>query len=337
MATYINEDTGREFDVRNLDAPGFLKEFLNYLLVIENLAPRAVFNYYVQIRIFLRWIKCRRDNVDETEIHTMQIFDLALEDIASIKMPDIYEYLAFCQTILKNEAVTRSLKLTAIKRMYKYFTVQSHQLDSNPSEQIITPKTEKLLPRYLTLDESRLLLDSVGKDFPERDYCMFLLLLTCGMRLSELVNMDVGDIREDTIRIYGKGRKERLAYLNDACVKALNEYLEARSLVEKLGDSNALWVSKHTGGRLTGRRVEQIVAEALSRAGLSGRGFSPHKLRHTAATLAYQYGDVGVLELKEILGHENIATTESYTHINSEQIKSSMAKSPLSGEKRKPE
>ena len=191
---------------------------------------------------------------------------------------------------------------------------QVNRLPANPTENISLGSPARALPKYLTRDEAVTLLSNIQSDFYERDYCILTLFLNCGMRLAELVTIDMGDFRDDTIRIVGKGSKERLVYLNDASLDALQRYKKVRTSLPNLVDRDALFVSKRTGKRLSARRIEQIVARCLQSAGLSGRGFSPHKLRHTAATLMYQ-GGVDMLALKEILGHENVSTTQIYTHI----------------------
>ena len=209
---------------------------------------------------------------------------------------------------------------------------QVNRLPANPTENISLGSPARALPKYLTRDEAVTLLSNIQSDFYERDYCILTLFLNCGMRLAELVTIDMGDFRDDTIRIVGKGSKERLVYLNDACLDALQRYKKVRTSLPNLVDRDALFVSKRTGKRLSARRIEQIVARCLQSAGLSGRGFSPHKLRHTAATLMYQ-GGVDMLALKEILGHENVSTTQIYTHINREQLKKAVAASPLATQK----
>ena len=205
---------------------------------------------------------------------------------------------------------------------------QVNKLPVNPTENISLGTPQKALPKYLTENEAVELLKNIQSDFYERDYCIITLFLNCGMRLAELVTIDLSDFRDDTIRIVGKGNKERLVYLNDACLFSLQRYKKARAALPNLADKDALFVSKRTGKRLSARRVEQIVARCLQSAGLSGRGFSPHKLRHTAATLMYQ-GGVDMLALKEILGHENVSTTQIYTHINRDQLRQAVASSPL--------
>ncbi len=198
------------------------------------------------------------------------------------------------------------------------------------------PSLRKSLPKFLNLEESRELLRSTDGDFALRDFCIVTLFLNCGMRLSELCGINDNDVRDDTIRLLGKGNKERIVYINDACLAAIKNYRSVRDSVKyKNRDPKALFLSR-IGTRLTPRRVEQIVAETLERAGLSGRGYSPHKLRHTAATLMYRYGNVDMLALKEILGHEHVSTTEIYTHISDESLKKAAKSNPLSEETYKP-
>ena len=228
-----------------------------------------------------------------------------------------------------NGGKARARKLSALKGFFSYLVTQVNKLQENPTEGISLGSPKKALPKYLTAAESIDLLKNIQSDFYERDFCMITLFLNCGMRLTELVTINMGDFKQDTIRITGKGNKERLVYLNDACLEALDHYKKARAALPNLpADERALFVSKRTGKRLTARRVEQIVARCLQSAGLSGRGFSPHKLRHTAATLMYQ-GGVDMLALKEILGHESVSTTQIYTHINQERLRAAVKASPL--------
>ena len=194
--------------------------------------------------------------------------------------------------------------------------------------QLETPSIKKALPKYLSLEESLELIQSINPDEDARDYCILTLFLNCGMRLSELVGLDLADIKQDTIKVTGKGNKERVIYLNDACKDALERYLAVRGKIPHANATSALFPSNQ-GRRISPRRVQQIVAESLKKAGLGGMGYSTHKLRHTAATLMYQYGKVDIRLLKEILGHVSVATTEIYTHVSSEQMKNAVGQSPL--------
>nr|WP_305146197.1 tyrosine-type recombinase/integrase [Gemmiger formicilis] len=264
---------------------------------------------------------------DATPPEEISLTGITTDDIKTVTKKDIFDYLDYARNA-DNGPKARARKLSALKGFFHYMCTQVNKLTVNPTENISLGTPQKALPKYLTVNEAVDLLNNIQSDFYERDYCIITLFLNCGMRLAELVTIDLGDFRDDTIRIIGKGNKERLVYLNTACLDALQRYKKARASLPNLVDKDALFVSKRTGKRLTARRVEQIVARCLQSAGLSGRGFSPHKLRHTAATLMYQ-GGVDMLALKEILGHENVSTTQIYTHINREQLRRAVAASPL--------
>ena len=266
-----------------------------------------------------------------SDINDVQISNLDEEFMNSISQDEIFEYLFF----LKNRhlsANTRARYLSSIKSFFNYLAVHKKVVKYDPVNDIDFPKTPDNLPVYLTTNEAILLLKSVDKSnsMYERDYCMLTLFLNCGLRLSELVNIDLQDIRTDsTLIVTGKGNKQRLIYLNGACISAINNYLQLRSKCPKnIIDKNALFISFKTGRRLTNRRVEQIVDENIKRAGLNNRGFSTHKLRHTAATLMYQNG-VDVRTLKDVLGHQNLSTTQIYTHLNRNQLRNASELNPL--------
>ena len=315
--------------------PSEMKNFLYYLVTIRNLSVNTVNAYFLDLRTFFRYIVLQSEKLDLSEIsfEEIDISSVSLADIEAVTSSTLYDYLFFITKELNNSPKTRARKLSAVKTFFKYLTVKAHLLQDDPSKNIEIPSLKKSLPKYLSLEESMELLNSVETDFPERDYCILTLFLNCGMRLSELVGIDLRDYSENTIRILGKGNKERLVYLNESCVYALQNYIEARRKLKNLKDEQALFVSARRGTRLTGRRVEQIVSGCLASAGLSGRGYSPHKLRHTAATLMYRFGNVDMLALKEILGHEHVTTTEIYTHISTEQLMNAASSSPLSGVK----
>lgn len=200
-------------------------------------------------------------------------------------------------------------------------TVKTHQLNFDPCEDTELPKDKKRLPKYPSLEECYRLLSNVNSDFPSLDYCILILFLHFGIRLSELIGIDLYDIHDDTIRIVGKGNKDRNIYLNDVCLEALDRYILERDLIISPSSESALFISKKRKTRLTTRRVQQITKSCLQSAGLDNQGYSPHKLRHTATTILYQSGTADILTIKAILGHENISTTEIYTHISDEKIK----------------
>ena len=315
-----------------LDIPDDVVDYLHYLDFVKLRSPRTVNGYYLDLRGFFRYMMQRwQCAADDTPPEEIDLTGIATADIQTITKHDIFDFLDHARSA-DNGPKARARKLSALKGFFNYMCTQVNRLPANPTENISLGSPARALPKYLTQDEAVTLLSNIQSDFYERDYCILTLFLNCGMRLAELVTIDMGDFRDDTIRIVGKGNKERLVYLNDACLDALQRYKKVRASLPNLADRDALFVSKRTGKRLSARRIEQIVARCLQSAGLSGRGFSPHKLRHTAATLMYQ-GGVDMLALKEILGHENVSTTQIYTHINREQLKKAVAASPLATQK----
>lgn len=329
MSTYIDTmhpERHAPYD----DIPRDVRDFLNYLGAILNRSPRTVNAYYIDLRLFFKFLLRERGTVAaDCEFEDIDIRGIDTAAIASVTQAEIYEYLYFLKNERGNEPAARARKLTSIKSFYRFMTVKSNRLTDDPAKDISVPSLKKALPKYLSLEESIELLKNIQSDFYERDYCILTLFLNCGMRLSELVAIDLKDFQEDTIRIVGKGNKERLVYLNTACLDALNHYRAARSALGNLQEPQALLVSQKTGKRLSARRVQQIVGRCLQAAGLSGKGYSPHKLRHTAATLMYRHGNVDMLELKEILGHAHVSTTEIYTHINTEKLRKAAKSTPL--------
>lgn len=312
-----------------LDIPDTVVEYLHYLDFVRQDSPRTINGYYLDLRGFFRYMMVIWGLADEnTPPEKIDLTGIQISQIARIQKRDILNYLDYARAH-ENGPKSRARKLSALRGFFGYLCNQVNQLTENPTANIQLGAPKKSLPKYLTAQEALTLLNNIQSDFYERDFCILTLFLNCGMRLAELITMDVTDYRENTIRIIGKGGKERLVYLNRACLDALAHYLPARAALPRLVDRNAMFVSKRTGKRLSARRVQQIVARCLQSAGLSGRGYSPHKLRHTAATLMYQ-GGVDMLALKEILGHENVSTTQIYTHINQKQLQQAVEASPLS-------
>ena len=312
------------------EAPPLIRDFLVYHETIQGHSRQTVDEYYLDLRSFARYLKQARDpSLRAVPMDHIPLDDVSLELFQSVTLTDVYSYMNFLTRDKGLNAASRARKVATIRSFYKYLTNKAKLLTKNPVQDLDSPRQKKSLPKYLSLDESIDLLESVDGKNATRDFCILTLFLNCGMRLTELVTINMGDFKQDTIRITGKGNKERLVYLNDACLEALDHYKKARAALPNLpADERALFVSKRTGKRLTARRVEQIVARCLQSAGLSGRGFSPHKLRHTAATLMYQ-GGVDMLALKEILGHESVSTTQIYTHINQERLRAAVKASPL--------
>lgn len=250
----------------------------------------------------------------------------------NVTKEDIYEYLYFLNRECGNKKSSTARRLASLHGFYDYLVNQVNRLSQDPTASIKPPKQDKVLPKYLTAEQSRELLESTQyqSDFPERDYCMVVLFLNCGMRLSELVGMDLGDIdlEQRQIRLFGKGHKERMVYLNDACIEALQLYLKKRNTMEGLDPKEkAVFVTRRRKDRISNRRVEQLVTSAMKGAGL--KGFSTHKLRHTAATLMYQTGNVDILTLKQLLGHSSVGTTQIYTHLQEFQVRAAIEQNPL--------
>ena len=317
------------------DAPQYLQDFLFYMLTIKGRSKRTVDAYYIDLRTFLRYIKCTvilQANPDDADSFVqVSIQDIGIHTLDQLTLSDIYGFLNYAASDRENNAKTRSRKVSALRSFFNYLTVKAGLLKNNPVENLEVPSVKKSLPRYLTLEESLELLTHIdpASNSYERDYCIVTLFLNCGMRLSELVGINLYDIREDTIKLLGKGNKERIIYLNEACKRALEAYLAVRKPPQSAKYKDALFLSSR-GTRISPRRVEQIIEHCLQKAGLGGQGYSPHKLRHTAATLMYQHGDVDIRVLKEILGHVSLSTTEIYTHVSDRQMENAANSSPLS-------
>lgn len=309
------------------ESPKTVRDFLIYMETIRGKSPKTVNEYALDLRTFFRFIKQKRGlcakNADFEEI---AVDDVDISLISSVMLEDIYEYMIYLSRERKNNASTRSRKVSSLRSFYKYACEKAGLIKENPTRNLETPKKKKSLPKYLSLEESIEVLDGVEGDFKERDFCILTLFLNCGIRLSELVGINLGDIRDDRLTVTGKGNKERTIYLNNACLCALKKYLKVRPKNSR--DKDALFVSKFKK-RISPKTVQWVVYKYLKQAGLDGKGYSVHKLRHTAATLMYQKGGVDIRVLKEILGHESLSTTEIYTHLSSEQAKKAVESSPL--------
>ncbi len=310
-------------------SPPLIKDYLIYLQTVKGKSQKTVDEYYSDLRTFFRFIKVSRglvpQNIDFTDIN---IDDVDLTLIKSINLTDIYEFMNYALRERSNNNSTRARKTSSIRGFFSYLTVKKRLLDSDPSKELEAPKKRKSMPKYLTLEQSIELLNAVEGKYYQRDYCILTLLLNCGLRLSELVGLNFSDIRTDnTMRVLGKGNKERVIYLNEACINAINEYKKVRP-VDGVKDKNALFISRNNN-RISPKTVQAIVYKYLEKIGLDAQGYSCHKLRHTAATLMYQQGGVDIRVLKEILGHENLGTTEIYTHLGSEQLEEASKRNPL--------
>lgn len=320
------------------DSPPVIRDYLVYLETIMGRSPRTVNEYYLDLRTFFRYILQSRSLVPsslEFDQITLEKVDLTL--IKSVTRAEILDFLVFAarqrpkhhksvETTYGNDIRTRARKVSALRGFYKYYCDKLQLLADNPTKSLDIPKAKQELPKFLTLQESLDLLNSIDGPNRERDYCIITLFLNCGMRVSELVGINLQDISDDRLRLLGKGNKERMVYLNQACIDAIQAYLPHRN-PPKAGHKNALFISR-LGQRINVQTVKALVKKYLGVAGLSQKHCSVHKLRHTAATLMYQNG-VDVRTLKEVLGHENLDTTMIYTHVVDQNLKNAAEANPL--------
>ena len=314
--------------------PDYLNSFLDYTITILNKSPNTVKEYNYDIANFLKYIKKQFKLTDEADLKEIKINDMDISILKKITLQDIHGYISYMAIDLKSSPATRARKISAIRVFFKYLTSKAKIIDVNPAQDLETPKLGKRMPRYLSLEESKKLLN-VSQDDTDRnsvrDHAIITLFLNCGMRLSELVGINISniDFSESRMTVIGKGNKERTIYLNKACMNALKDYLSIRPHDTVKNDSrDALFLSERKE-RISNRTVQNIVKNELARAGLDTTKYSVHKLRHTAATLMYQYGDVDIRALQELLGHESISTTEIYTHVNDERVRNAVENNPL--------
>ena len=324
---------------RYSDCPLILREFLIYHENIKGQSPLTISEYYLDLRMFLRFMKLMRNDMPiTTKLEDIDIKDIDLGFLREIETADVFDFLSYLandRTVNPDSPApdygisptARARKLSAIKSFYKYLTVRTKQLQENPVADLEYPKLRKSLPRYLTLEQSAALLKAVSGHNEKRDYAILMLFLNCGIRRSELVGLNLTDVYEDRIRVVGKGNKERFVYFGSACRKAIDAYLEERNQ-KILTDNRALFGSRD-GNRISVTAVHRLVKKALLQAGLDSTQFSAHKLRHTAATMMLS-GGVDVKTVQEVLGHENLNTTQIYTHIENTELKIAAEANPIS-------
>lgn len=323
-----------------MDCPQILRDFLAYHETIKGQSPRTIAEYYLDLRMFLRFLELMREELPvHTDLETISIKDIDVAFLRNVTTSDVYDFLAY----LANDraipasggmvetgvsATTRSRKLSAIKSFYKYLTVRTKLLEESPVADMEYPKLRRSLPKYLTLEQSEALLRAVQGQNAKRDYAILLLFLSCGIRRSELVGLNLSDVYEDRIRVVGKGNKERFVYFGTVCRKAIDEYMVERNKKEGLSDPRALFISRDSN-RISVTAVHRLVKKHLLAAGLDVDQLSAHKLRHTAATMMLS-GGVDVKTLQEVLGHENLNTTQIYTHIENTELKIAADANPIS-------
>lgn len=316
------------------DMPPLLRGFLTYHETVQGHSKQTVDEYYLDLRSFLRYLKRSKGLVPhETALEDISISDVELSLVEDVGLSEIYDYLFYLSREKGLNNASRARKVASIRSFFKYLSNKTHKLDHNPVEDLDSPKLRKALPRYLSLDESIQLLESVDGENQERDYCILMLFLNCGLRISELVGLNVADVRDNSIRVLGKGNKERILYLNEGCRQALDDYLTVRSGLTLI-DKNALFITPRHRKRVTRAAVHYMIKKRLLAAGLDASLYSAHKLRHTAATLMLQNG-VDVRTLQEVLGHDHLGTTQIYTHIDNENLRVAAQANPLSRQHRR--
>lgn len=310
------------------EAPVVLNDFLNYTETIRGRSQSTCTEYYYDLRLFFRFLKYNKKLVaSDADFDTIPINDINIELIKQVTLSDLYAFMSFVSRDRNNISTSRSRKVASLKSFFNYLTTKAKLLDYNPAGELDSPKTVKSLPKYLTIEESKRLLQSIDGKHYERDYAIITLFLNCGLRLSELVNIDINNIKNDILTVVGKGNKERTIYLNNACKQAIKAYMEVRP-VDGVKDKNALFLSERKQ-RISNKTVQFIVKKYIEKASLDTRKYSTHKLRHTAATLMYKHGNVDIRSLQEILGHESVSTTEIYTHVDNQQIRNAVESNPL--------
>lgn len=318
------------------EMPPLAVEFAQYKRVVQGCSEKTVDEYLIDLRMFFRFLICSEINLNPTNEEMLRadicsIDSALLEKVTSTK---VYDFLYYLLSDREDNEKTRARKLSAVNGFYKFLTGKKYLFENNPCANIESPKIKKQLPKFLSIEESQMLLDAVNRDVNsknrDRDYAIITLFLNCGMRLSELAGINIRDLDHElrSLRVVGKGSKERIIYLNDACRSALGTYLTRRLTIHTKNGENALFLSSRNS-RISVKTVQYMVGKYLDAAGLGNKGYSTHKLRHTAATLMYQTGEVDIRVLKDILGHEQLNTTQIYTHVSDKGMEEAMQKNPL--------
>lgn len=311
------------------DLPIILEDFLNYTETIRGKSKNTAKEYSYDLKMFLRFLKIRyrivRREIEFTEI---DITDVDIDLIKKVTIQDLHAFISFVDKERDNSNYAKARKVASLRSFFKYLHSTVHLIDTNPAQGLESPKIDSRHPVYLTLDEARKFLLTIDGSFKERDYAIMILFLNCGLRLSELISIDIDKIKGDTLTVIGKGNKERTIYLNDACIKAIESYLCVRPS-DNLKDEKALFISNKRN-RLGSKGIQHLVKKYIEKSGIDKEKFSPHKLRHTAATLMYKHGNVDIRALQDILGHENISTTQIYTHVDDDRLREAVSSNPLS-------
>lgn len=315
------------------DCPTLLEDYLNYMLTIKARSKLTVKEYYYDLKRFLKFIIMRKKlfgyNLN-SNIDLVNIIKINKKDISDIDISDLHAYISYCDNNFSDSPKTKARKISSIKSFFNYLFNTVELIEKNPSEKLELPKLQKRNPIYLTLNESEKLLHAIKheqNDFNRvRDLCIILIFLSCGLRISELTGINLNSIKDDKLSVIGKGNKERIVFLNENCLYAIKEYLEIRPITNK---TNALFISLQKR-RISNRTIQLRLKKYINLSGLDPKLYTPHKLRHTAATLMYKYGNVDIRTIQSILGHTSVATTQIYTHLDDEDIKLGISKNPIS-------
>ena len=315
------------------DCPVILDDYLNYLLTIKGRSNLTVKEYYYDLKRFLKFIIMRKKlfgyNLN-SDINEVSILSINKRDILDIDITDLHAYISYCDSYYNDSTKTKARKISTIKSWFKYLHNTVELIDKNPSEKLELPKLQKRNPVYLTLSESEKVINAIKLEENEfnraRDLCIILIFLTCGLRISELTGINIESIKDDKLNVIGKGNKERTVFLNENCLYAIKCYLKLRPITP---DTTALFISSHKK-RISNRSIQIRLKKYIQLAGLDPNIYTPHKLRHTAATLMYKYGDVDIRTIQSILGHTSVATTQIYTHLDDDDIKKGISKNPIS-------
>lgn len=347
MRAFSSEISAGSFMDYRIEAPPILRDFLVYHETIQNHSRKTVDEYFLDLRNFFRYLKVQRGMVPaDAPLDSISIDDVDLALVSSVTLTDVYNYMSYLSrdraahpnsnsTTYGLSPASRARKIAAIRSFYKYLTNKAKLIKENPMQDLDSPRLKKTLPRYLDLEESVDLLESVEGKNATRDYCILTLFLNCGLRISELVGLNITDVRGNQLRVLGKGNKERILYLNEACQSALQDWITDREALT-LVDKNALFVTLQNRRRISTAAVHKLVKKHLAAAGLDSSQYSAHKLRHTAATLMLQNG-VDVRTLQEVLGHDHLDTTQIYTHVDNDALRTAARANPLGRVKKKQE
>ncbi len=318
-----------------------LLDFSNYKQNVQNRSLLTVSEYLLDLHIFFKFLCAVRADVEpcDEEFEKIDLRGCDYAFMESVTPDEIYDYISYLRRGRGISPRSAQRKLSAVKSLYKFATVTG-KIKNNPARDIDHSASKKTLPKYMTLNESVDLLNSVSEEKDSktklRDYAIIITFLNTGMRLSELVSINMEDFDRDmtSLVVTGKRSKQRIVYINDAARDAILEYrgslTEEQKNVkdEKSKNRHPVFLSNRNE-RISNKTVQWLVHKHLVNAGLGYKQLSTHKLRHTAATLMYREGGVDIRVLQDILGHEQLNTTQIYTHVASSNVEQAVHQNPL--------